>query len=164
MELLLSILVQLLPILGPLLVFYAIGAVVEKRHYRKIRSRETKQLNLLVLTLSKIKSNLRIDRVEMVQGSCVISLDYFKRVLASLRMIVGGRVRSYESLLDRARREAILRMKESCQGADLILNLRLENTAVGKSANKKGQIGAIEVLAYGTAVYYQQDSSSALLP
>ena len=41
----------------------------------------------------------------------MVSVDYFKRFLAGLRMIFGGRVSSYESLLDRARREALLRMR-----------------------------------------------------
>ncbi len=159
MDFISSILIQLIQILGPLVVFYAIGATVEKRHYRKIRRRETAALDLPVLTLSKVPSSLRIQRIELVHGSCVISLDYFKRILASLRMIIGGRVRAYESLLDRARREAILRLKESCPDADLVLNLRLENTAVGKSANEKRQIGAVEVLAYGTALYYCHDES-----
>ena len=35
----------------------------------------------------------------------------FKRFLANLRRLIGGRVKSYESILDRARREALLRMK-----------------------------------------------------
>ena len=106
------------------------------------------------LNLEKVQSNRRILKSYMVRGSCVISLDYFKRFLASLRNLVGGRVRAYESLLDRARREAILRMKENSGGADLILNVRLENSAIGKSANNKKQIGSVEVLAYGTAVFY----------
>jgi uncharacterized protein YbjQ (UPF0145 family) len=52
-----------------------------------------------------------------VSGSVVVSVDYFKRFLAGLRTLVGGRVTSYETLLDRARREAILRCKETRAGA-----------------------------------------------
>ena len=43
----------------------------------------------------------------MVTGSIVISLDYFKRVIAGLRGLVGGRIKTYEPLLERARREAM---------------------------------------------------------
>ena len=91
----------------------------------------------------------------LVCGSVVISSDYFKRILASLRGIVGGRVKSYESLLDRSRREAILRLKEQAlqQGANLIVNLRLETSAIGNSANQKGHIGSVETFAYGTALF-----------
>ena len=74
----------------------------------------------------------------MVSGSAVISLDYFKRVVASLRMLMGGRVRTYESLIDRARREAVLRMKQSCKiDTGIILNVRVETSSIGKSANSK---------------------------
>ncbi|MDF3037266.1 MAG: hypothetical protein K0S28_2540, partial [Paucimonas sp.] len=66
--------------------------------------------------------------------------------------IVGGPVQSYETLLDRARREAILRMKESCPDADQIINLRIETSSISEGA--KNTVSSVEVLAYGTAVYY----------
>ena len=87
----------------------------------------------------------------MVYGNAVISIDYFKRLLAGLRKIFGGTVKSYESLLDRARREAILRMKEMAQGSTIIVNVRIETSTIGKQANKKG-VGCIEAMAYGTAL------------
>jgi uncharacterized protein YbjQ (UPF0145 family) len=84
----------------------------------------------------------------------VISVDYFKRFLASLRNIFGGRISSYETLVDRARREAILRMKASCPGATQIINVRLETSSLSKNT-RKGSIGSIEVFAYGTAITYR---------
>ena len=88
----------------------------------------------------------------MVQGSAVISVDYFKRLLASLRNLFGGTIRSYETLLDRARREALLRMKESAPaGTSMIVNVRVETSTVGKNSHKKG-VGCVEALAYGTAL------------
>ena len=93
-------------------------------------------------------------RCSLVSGSVVISVDYFKRILAGLRNIFGGNVQSYETLVDRARREAVLRMKESCPDADYVLNLRLETSSIFKG--KRKQVGSVEVLAYGTAVYFQK--------
>ena len=77
-----------------------------------------------------------------------------KRLLAILRNFFGGRVKAYEPLVDSARREAILRMKEEAKtkGAHMIVNLRLETSTIGRSANKKNSVGSIEALAYGTAV------------
>ena len=57
-----------------------------------------------------------------------------------------------KTLIDRARREAVLRMKESCPEADLVINLRLETSSITKGRGK--QIGSVEVLAYGTAIYF----------
>jgi uncharacterized protein YbjQ (UPF0145 family) len=96
-------------------------------------------------------SHKKVKSAELVYGSAVISVDYFKRLLAGLRNIFGGTVKSYESLIDRARREAMLRMKEMAQGATVIVNVRIETAAVGKKANKKS-IGCLEAVAYGTAL------------
>lgn len=55
-------------------------------------------------------------------------------------------------MVDRARREAILRMKDQAFGYDYVLNLRIETSTIGNAANQKGNVGSVEVLAYGTAV------------
>ena len=67
-------------------------------------------------------------------------------------MIVGGRVTSYENLIDRARREAVLRMKEKAKtlGANYVFNVKMETSSISKG--KRESIGSVEVLAYGTAV------------
>ena len=90
----------------------------------------------------------------MVTGSVVISLDYFKRFLAGLRAVVGGRIKAYETLLDRARREAILRMKEETarKGYDTILNVRLETSRLATGRRDGKGTAGVEVLAFGTAV------------
>jgi uncharacterized protein YbjQ (UPF0145 family) len=70
---------------------------------------------------------------------------------------VGGPVQSYETLLDRAKREAVLRLKESCPGAHEIVNVRLETMPL--TGNQR-QINGVEVLAYGTAIYYVEQSAA----
>ena len=64
---------------------------------------------------------------ELVQGQAVIATDYLKSFLATLRNIFGGEVKSYESLLQRARREAILRMMAEARrrGYNAVCNIRL---------------------------------------
>ena len=140
-----------------LLAAYSVGTFFEKRHYSSIKKREIEMLDLPVVTLKKVPTEKNIVGIQMVSGSAVISLDYFKRVLASLRMLIGGRVRTYESLIDRARREAVLRMKQACKSKNgLIINVRIETSSIGKSANDKNQVGSIEALAYGTAIYFDR--------
>jgi uncharacterized protein YbjQ (UPF0145 family) len=134
---------------------YGAGSLMERNHYRSIRKREQALLSLPVTTTeheSFIGSE--IGEATLVVGSVVVSIDYFKRLLAILRNIFGGAVTSYESLVDRARREAILRMKEAArqQGAALVINLRLETSAIGQQANRKRQVGSVEAIAYGTAI------------
>jgi uncharacterized protein YbjQ (UPF0145 family) len=132
---------------------YIVGAWVEKRHYRSIVQREAQWLKVPAVTIRNVDHRPdQIKSTRLVSGSAVISIDYFKRILAGLRNIFGGTVKSYESLIDRARREALLRMKEQAQGASVILNVRIETSSIGSRANKKS-VGCLEAIAYGTAVY-----------
>ena len=89
---------------------------------------------------------------KLVAGNVVISVDFFKKFIASLRYLVGGPVTSYESLIDRARREAVLRMKAEAKlvGAEYVFNVKMETSSISKG--NRDSIGSIEVLAYGTAV------------
>ncbi len=131
---------------------YFFGRHAEKKHYKSIELRENNLIDLPTISGKKPIGNSPIKKSCLVNGSMVVSVDYFKRLLAMLRNFFGGNVQSYETLVDRARREAVLRMKESCKGADQIINLRIETSSITKGKGK--QIGSVEVLAYGTALYF----------
>ena len=131
---------------------YGFGQWFERRHYRSIRTREQELKDLLIIQTKIIPSPYLSDHETfLVNGNVVISVDYFKRFVAGLRNLVGGRVTPYETLLDRARREAILRMKEEAKasGADAILNVKYEMCSIYKG--RRNRIGSVEALAYGTA-------------
>ncbi|GAB4558488.1 MAG: heavy metal-binding domain-containing protein [Geothermobacteraceae bacterium] len=136
---------------------YIAGSIAERRHYRSIERRERELVRLPVVTAEGSFPPGKVRRTFLVSGSVVISIDYFKRLLAILRNIFGGRVKAYESLVDRARREAVLRLKEEAhrKGAGMVINVRLETAAIGRNANRKRQIGSVEAIAYGTAVVFQ---------
>ena len=108
-------------------------------------------VKLPAITLKKPLNVQNISTCRLVNGSVVISIDYFKRFLASLINIFGGNIGAYETLLDRARREAILRMKEDANDASEIINIRIETSSISKNSTKN--VGTVEVLAYGTAIY-----------
>ncbi len=131
---------------------FVIGQFLERKHYQSIALREQEHLGLVTTSSKRPVGELGTVRdVRLVQGQVVVSVDYFKRMLAALRAFFGGNVRAYETLVDRARREAILRMKESCADATQIINLRIETSSIYKG--KGNQVGSVEVLAYGTAIY-----------
>ncbi|MCW8899247.1 MAG: YbjQ family protein [Gammaproteobacteria bacterium] len=132
---------------------YGFGRYAESKHYKSIIKRE-KELNKIPAVATRIPPIRRQDlNSQLVAGNVVISIDYFKRFIAGLRNIFGGRVTSYETLLDRARREAILRMKEEAEklNAELVFNIKLETSSIHKG--RGNSIGSVEVLAYGTALY-----------
>jgi len=136
---------------------FAIGTWVEKRHYRCIRQREEEYADILLIASKLPAPDLNISGSRLVGGNAVISVDYFKRFVAGLRNLVGGRMIAYESLVDRARREAVLRMKEDARrwGADMVFNIKIETASISQAANDA--LGSIEVYAYGTAVRTGRD-------
>ena len=88
----------------------------------------------------------------LITGETILGVNMFKDIGAGLRNLVGGRVSAYESLLERARREAVLRMKAEAKarGAKSVWNVRLETSSITKDASQG--VAAVEVIAFGTAV------------
>ena len=131
---------------------YGFGQFYERRHYKSIIQRELDTNHVPLLNLKTVPPSIKHCNAELVAGNVVVSVDYFKWFISGLRALIGGRMRSYESLIDRARREAILRMKNEAidKGAIVVTNIRIETSSISKGRRQK--IGSIEVLAYGTAI------------
>ena len=131
---------------------YVFGTIAERRHFQSIIQREQQLRNILTFCERMPPAQSGPVDISLVAGNVVISIDYFKRISAGLRNIIGGRVSAYESLIERARREAILRMKQDAKnkGAQSIFNVKLETASISKG--RGNQIGSVEVYAYGTAI------------
>jgi uncharacterized protein YbjQ (UPF0145 family) len=127
---------------------YSFGKAAERKHLRSIIKREN-TMNQLPAIASRYPPDDPAYKQHLVAGNVVVASDYFKSFVAGLIGIFGGRVTPFESLLDRGRREAILRMKQEAEkiNAELVFNVKLETTRIAT-----GRVGAIEVLAYGTAL------------
>lgn len=151
-----SDLISLLITFGLLLIASITGSIAEKRHYKSIKEREIKLLKLPAVNISKkvLLPNKPVKRAYVAIGCAVIGSDGFKDFISSFRRLFGGKMISYESLLDRARREAILRMKESAIDADIILNTKFE-TSMTEESSKKNEPAKVAVIAYGTAIEYE---------
>lgn len=130
---------------------YLFGRRAEHKHFKSLIERE-KVMNKLPAIASRLPpQDSNYDQV-LVSGNVVVANDYFKTFVAGLRNLFGGKISAYESLLDRARREAVLRMKEQAQqlDAELVFNVKYETSNISGQTNKK--IPVIEVHAYGTAL------------
>lgn len=132
-----------------------IGSFLERKHFESIRQREKEFQQIAVFPTPAWDRHQTVADGKLVIGSVVVSLDYFKKILAALRNLFGGNVRAYESLLDRAKREAILRLKEQVPDYDAIVNLRMETSNLAYTQSHKKGIGGVEVIAYGTAIRYR---------
>lgn len=153
------VVVATMPIWGSVL-FGIIGTLTEKKHLASIRAREDATRHVPVVPIPVSDSTREVADSRMVVGAMVICPDSFRRFIAGIRNLIGGRVATFEGLLDRARREAILRMKEQAPDADAIVNLRMETSRIGGNDQRKG-ILAIEVLAWGTAIRYAPEQEQA---
>jgi len=143
---------ELILFLSLLALGFVFGQYLENQHYKSILQRESSLRHIPAIATKHLPQEFIPCTTQMVCGNVVISIDFFKKFVAGLRTIVGGRVSSYETLIDRARREAILRMKEqaAAQGANYIFNVKMETSSISKG--RRNSIGSVEVLAYGTAV------------
>ena len=93
----------------------------------------------------------------------MIAEDYFKRFAAALKGLIGGRIVAYESLLERGRREAIVRMKEQARqlGATQVVNMRFETASLSEDFSGQRPMFSAEFIAYGTALVPAIDARRA---
>lgn len=145
---------DLLIAIALLIICYFTGRSREKKHYKSIREREVKLYKQPHINFSKnVNISQPVKNAQLVSASVVIGCDYFKVFLASLRNIFGGNVSAYESVLDRGRREAILRIRESAyrMRADLVMNIKIKTVMLSEQT-----MSQVCITAYGTAVEYDK--------
>jgi uncharacterized protein YbjQ (UPF0145 family) len=133
---------------------WAIGSLLERLHFASIATREQDTRTMPCVTFRRLPAGWTARRAGLVSGEQVVSIDYFKRVVAYLRGLVGGEVASYRSLLERGRREAILRMKAEAarQGFHAVICVRLETSRIASTRSDGKGTAGVAVLAYGTGV------------
>lgn len=148
-----SDIIFLLILLG---ITYLTGSIIEKRHFDNIKKREIALIKKPIINFGAKTwhTNKKIKKIELVTGECVISGDYFKNFVASLKNLFGGRLTTFESILDRGRREAILRMREKARGANFIINTRIESVMINDNY-QKDTVPQCAIIAYGTAITYE---------
>lgn len=153
-----ELIINLSIFLGLLAIGYFFGQQAEKKHYESINKREAEYRALPVITLKNTDIlDREVEEAVLVTGNMVVAVDYFKVFVAALQNIFGGRVSQYETLVDRARREATLRMQEEAlrHSADLVMNVRLDTSFLGDMHKRKSGVASIESIAYGTAIRYK---------
>lgn len=141
-----------------LVVGFLVGSTVERQHFRSLSRREGQLAHILRTNLKAVSHDAPVACAEYVDGQAVIGSDYFKTFASRMRNIFGGELRSFERLMARARREAIVRMLEKADklGASVVLNIRLETSTIGRGKGKHG-LPTAEIHAYGTAVAYRSE-------
>lgn len=133
--------------LALLLLGYVVGRYRDQQHRARLDHEEAQlRAQVLVSQLPRLPAGAD---PRLVLGEVVIATDYFRQAAMALRGLVGGEVKSYATLLDRARREALVRAMRNAvaSGADQLVNVRFETSTVAA--------GGVEVLCFGTAIRTQ---------
>ena len=103
---------------------------------------------MLVTSTPSIEGKQIQTYLVIVMGSTVRARHLGTDILATLKNIVGGELKSYSILLTQARKEAMDRMIKNAEerGADAVINFRYETSTIAAAAS--------EVIAYGTAIKF----------
>ena len=130
-----------------------VGRANERKHLRELADDE-EALSDIAVSSDRGAVDAGFARGALVVGSVVIAEDYFKRVAAALKSFIGGNLVAYESLLERGRREAIVRMKKEARrlGATHVVNVRLETASLSEDWSAQRPMFSAEFIAYGTAL------------
>jgi uncharacterized protein YbjQ (UPF0145 family) len=144
---------MVIAVIVPLGLAYFIGRWRERRHIASLTQRESEFADMIVTNLKTGADPDGIRSAAFVSGGAVIATDYFKTFAAAIRRIIGGEMHSYETLMNRARREAMLRMLDQARqmGACEVWNVRVDTSNI-LSATSKNKAASVEVFASGTAM------------
>ncbi|HHD2753937.1 TPA: heavy metal-binding domain-containing protein [Clostridium perfringens] len=104
---------------------------------------------MLILTTETIPGKGIKEVKGLVKGSTVRCKNIGKDITSSFKNLVGGEMTSYTEMLTEARQIAIGRMADEAEalGANAIVGMRLVSSSL--------TAGAAEMVAYGTAVVYE---------
>lgn len=143
---------------------FGVGGITDRRHRARLAEREATHEGLLITNIASPPGvGPAGSSGEIVITEVVIATDYFKSFLAALVKIIGGEMKTYRSLMERARREAIVRLADQARdlGHDGLCNIRMETADIGGGAvsKKKAPATMVAVLAWGTA--YTRPASNA---
>ena len=101
----------------------------------------------MIVVNTEFVPNKKIKEIKgLVQGNTVRAKHVGRDIVAGLKNIVGGELKSYTELLVESRREALTRMLAQAAelGANAVVNVRFATSSITS--------GAAELYVYGTAV------------
>ena len=108
---------------------------------------------MIVATTPDINGKQIVRTLGLVRGNTIRARHLGRDILAMLKGLVGGESLEYTKLIGEAREQALDRMVEEAEelGGNAVVNLRFATTQIMGSAS--------EILAYGTAVVIEDEST-----
>ena len=139
-----------------LFVGWLVGHLSETKHERSLALREEELRDIEATDLRNPPGFADAEGpCVLVSGEAVVASDTFKSWVFGFKNVVGGESKTFTRLFDRARREALLRMKKRARelGCNAVCNVRFDSADIGGNAagaKKKGSNMAVALVS-GTA-------------
>ena len=101
---------------------------------------------MILVNIESIPGKTITESLGLVKGEIVQSKHAGKDILAGMKTIVGGEIKSYTEMIREARKIATDRMVREAEklGADAIVGIKYGTSAIMQ--------GSAEIIVYGTAV------------
>lgn len=143
-----------------LLLGITIGRAREARHFRSLDQREADNRTVPVDNRKRVDRPEEVTDATLLCSQVVIATDYFKSFAMALRNLVGGEARSAERLMQRARREGLLRIIEQAHdmGYHEVWNVRYQFSNINMMSRNRGAM-QVEMFVYATAVRRSADAA-----
>ena len=108
---------------------------------------------MIVVTANRVSGKRTVRTLGLVRGNTIRARHIGKDIMAVLPNVVGGEVSEYTKLLAESREQALDRMVDEARGlgANAIISLRFQTSMI--------MGGAAELLAYGTAVVVEDETT-----
>ena len=102
----------------------------------------------MIVTSADVVPGQNVQVLGLVRGNIVTSRHIGRDMMAGMKELVGGEIKSYTEMTDQARTVAEGRMIAEAErlGADAVVAMRFSSGSINP--------GSIEMLAYGTAVKF----------
>lgn len=102
----------------------------------------------MILVNTDYINGKELEMLGIVRGSTIQTKNVGRDITQSFKNLVGGELKSYTEMMNKARDLATERMVAEAErmGADAVVNVRYASSSVMQ--------GAAEVMAYGTAVRF----------
>ena len=166
MDILFPILIPLGPTLFLILLAMTVGGYNERTHVNSLEQRESETADMVVSQLKSFPGFISSDKPpKMFISETIISAHYVKMILVSIRNLFGGEVKSFRVIMERARRESVLRVLEQArqEGYNAVCNIRLDSVDInGAATRKQSKMALGSIMASGTAYIAQPKSNPDL--
>ncbi len=147
----------LIPLLFPFL-SWAIGRWYQDRLHGALLENEKKEGSTLqdenYLSTSSQMDSMSAQSSTLLHVSICVGPSIGQMFFMWIKGLFGGRLHSYDVVLDYGRREVLLRLKRQANelGCSSIQNIRIETSMVQFAKNNKSKQASVEFLAFATGI------------